>query len=141
MQEKTVNVATVRGNSQRFSSVSSLVSSNGGADGIRTHDLLDAIEARSQLRHGPTGQKQLNPFYITTKAASMRSSLSKQDVRLEYGAYGKTHFSGRGGMRYGFQISGRSGGQTAAGGLWNFLGLARTSGAPIQTAVGCTQTR
>jgi hypothetical protein len=29
--------------------------SNGGADGIRTHDLLDAIEARSQLRHGPTG--------------------------------------------------------------------------------------
>src|SRR5208283_2333931 len=28
--------------------------SNGGADGIQTHDLLDAIEARSQLRHGPT---------------------------------------------------------------------------------------
>jgi hypothetical protein len=28
---------------------------NGGADGVRTHDLLDAIEARSQLRHGPTG--------------------------------------------------------------------------------------
>ena len=27
----------------------------GGADGIRTHGLLDAIEARSQLRHGPTG--------------------------------------------------------------------------------------
>jgi hypothetical protein len=29
----------------------------GGADGIRTHDLLDAIEARSQLRHGPTVNK------------------------------------------------------------------------------------
>src|SRR5947207_7624697 len=29
----------------------------GGADGIRTHDLLDAIEARSQLRHGPTDAK------------------------------------------------------------------------------------
>jgi hypothetical protein len=29
----------------------------GGADGIRTHDLLDAIEARSQLRHGPTDLK------------------------------------------------------------------------------------
>jgi hypothetical protein len=29
----------------------------GGADGIRTHDLLDAIEARSQLRHGPTGNE------------------------------------------------------------------------------------
>src|SRR5256885_1133648 len=31
----------------------------GGADGIRTHDLLDAIEARSQLRHGPTGETTL----------------------------------------------------------------------------------
>src|SRR5690348_12530068 len=30
---------------------------NGGADGIRTHDLLDAIEARSQLRHGPTAHR------------------------------------------------------------------------------------
>lgn len=27
----------------------------GGAEGIRTLDLLDAIEARFQLRHGPTG--------------------------------------------------------------------------------------
>ncbi len=25
----------------------------GGAEGIRTPDLLNAIEARSQLRHGP----------------------------------------------------------------------------------------
>jgi hypothetical protein len=50
MQEKIRNVATVWG----FSEVTSLLSSNGGADGIRTHDLLDAIEARSQLRHGPT---------------------------------------------------------------------------------------
>jgi len=31
-----------------------VIEKNGGADGIRTHDLLDAIEARSQLRHGPT---------------------------------------------------------------------------------------
>ena len=31
-----------------------VIDKNGGADGIRTHDLLDAIEARSQLRHGPT---------------------------------------------------------------------------------------
>ena len=38
------------GNSERFSPMFF-----GGADGIRTHDLLDAIEARSQLRHGPTG--------------------------------------------------------------------------------------
>jgi hypothetical protein len=26
----------------------------GGAGGVRTRDLLDAIEARSQLRYGPT---------------------------------------------------------------------------------------
>ena len=31
---------------------------NGGAEGIRTLDLLDAIEARSQLRHGPTGNNK-----------------------------------------------------------------------------------
>jgi hypothetical protein len=34
----------------------------GGADGIRTHDLLDAIEARSQLRHGPTEGLQFTTF-------------------------------------------------------------------------------
>src|SRR5438128_5610797 len=32
----------------------------GGAEGIRTLDLLDAIEARSQLRHGPTERQLLN---------------------------------------------------------------------------------
>jgi hypothetical protein len=35
---------------------SQVVEKFGGADGIRTHDLLDAIEARSQLRHSPTGR-------------------------------------------------------------------------------------
>ena len=35
----------------------------GGADGIRTHDLLDAIEARSQLRHGPTEKEIPLNFY------------------------------------------------------------------------------
>jgi hypothetical protein len=54
MQEENANVATVRGNSQRFSQVTSLISSNGGADGVRTRDLIDAIDARSQLRYGPT---------------------------------------------------------------------------------------
>jgi hypothetical protein len=28
--------------------------SNGGADGSRTHDLLNAIQALSQLSYGPT---------------------------------------------------------------------------------------
>jgi hypothetical protein len=27
----------------------------GGAGGVRTRDLIDAIDARSQLRYGPTG--------------------------------------------------------------------------------------
>ena len=36
----------------------------GGAEGIRTLDLLDAIEARSQLRHGPTANKRIT-FYNT----------------------------------------------------------------------------
>jgi hypothetical protein len=39
-----------------------VIEKSGGADGIRTHDLLDAIEARSQLRHGPT----VRHFYFTT---------------------------------------------------------------------------
>jgi hypothetical protein len=30
----------------------------GGAGGVRTRDLLDAIEARSQLRYGPTEDKR-----------------------------------------------------------------------------------
>jgi hypothetical protein len=34
----------------------------GGAEGIRTLDLLDAIEARFQLRHGPTDRMN---FYNT----------------------------------------------------------------------------
>jgi hypothetical protein len=37
----------------------------GGAEGIRTLDLLDAIEARFQLRHGPTGN---DDFYNTRTA-------------------------------------------------------------------------
>jgi hypothetical protein len=41
-----------------------LIEKTGGAEGIRTLDLLDAIEARSQLRHGPTGKKP-NSFYNT----------------------------------------------------------------------------
>src|SRR5229473_1423115 len=60
----------------------------GGADGIRTHDLLDAIEARSQLRHGPTGgtnkvyhsaRERVPPGesandYISDRRSSLRSS-------------------------------------------------------------------
>jgi hypothetical protein len=33
---------------------------NGGAGGVRTRDLLDAIEARSQLRYGPTLNATVN---------------------------------------------------------------------------------
>jgi hypothetical protein len=36
---------------------SKVIEKIGGADGVRTRDLLDAIEARSQLRYGPTDVK------------------------------------------------------------------------------------
>jgi hypothetical protein len=43
----------------------------GGAEGIRTLDLLDAIEARFQLRHGPTGRTN---FYNTRFAQGQTAS-------------------------------------------------------------------
>ena len=43
----------------------------GGAEGIRTLDLLDAIEARSQLRHGPTEPYQFNIFATGQICAEM----------------------------------------------------------------------
>ena len=39
----------------------------GGAGGVRTRDLLDAIEARSQLRYGPTECKCCYCFYNTLR--------------------------------------------------------------------------
>ena len=55
----------------------------GGADGIRTHDLLDAIEARSQLRHGPTGEyfKSLS-HPAGNLMASCASHFSKAGFRI-----------------------------------------------------------
>ena len=38
----------------RFSGVAGDEEKVGGADGVRTRDLIDAIDARSQLRYGPT---------------------------------------------------------------------------------------
>ena len=52
---------------------------SGGADGIRTHDLLDAIEARSQLRHGPTGEKLVSAFIAPQTRASTRLALATPD--------------------------------------------------------------
>jgi hypothetical protein len=49
----------------------------GGADGIRTHDLLDAIEARSQLRHGPTEGQQTIRFYMSQQASSTRPAIRR----------------------------------------------------------------
>src|SRR5258708_32468141 len=48
--------------------------------------------------------------------------------------YGKTDFSWRGGKCHRFQISGRSGGQAAAGGLWNFSRLAGAARPQLQAA-------
>src|SRR5580704_8021402 len=48
----------------------------GGADGIRTHDLLDAIEARSQLRHGPTDERTNINASIRMQGSSITGSLT-----------------------------------------------------------------
>ena len=48
----------------------------GGADGIRTHDLLDAIEARSQLRHGPTELPKFTTGLLLT-TAGLRHALPR----------------------------------------------------------------
>ena len=50
---------------------------NGGADGIRTHDLLDAIEARSQLRHGPTAENGCEVYNIGHAAPSNQEGASR----------------------------------------------------------------
>jgi hypothetical protein len=52
----------------------------GGADGIRTHDLLDAIEARSQLRHGPTGENYFQ--YFTSGDSRRLSRISSHSERV-----------------------------------------------------------
>ena len=51
----------------------------GGADGIRTHDLLDAIEARSQLRHGPT---ELTLNYGSTRTSDSSTRVAQKEQRL-----------------------------------------------------------
>src|SRR6266436_5874797 len=127
----------------------------GGADGIRTHDLLDAIEARSQLRHGPTG----GTTPILTSRPSLRLRLESRRQLASLGlleniftlailtpakrvvwaacsfrilAYGKINFSGRSRVRHRFEISCRSGRQAAASGLRNFSGLAGAARPQLQ---------
>jgi hypothetical protein len=46
----------------------------GGAEGIRTLDLLDAIEARFQLRHGPT--ERMNFYNTRFREGQTRRCLS-----------------------------------------------------------------
>jgi hypothetical protein len=56
---------------------------SGGADGVRTHDLLDAIEARSQLRHGPTDE---SPLVYITPGRNGTSRLQPHPFVLCYGS-------------------------------------------------------
>ena len=43
---------------------------NGGADRDRTDDLLNAIQALSQLSYSPDGSRKLSPGFQTVKSAS-----------------------------------------------------------------------
>ena len=81
--------------------------SNGGAGGVRTPDLLDAIEARSQLRHGPTGCGN-NQKTVTHAGRALQ---------LKWLSYGQTYISRRGRNSHRVQISHRSGRQAVAVGL------------------------
>ncbi len=48
----------------------------GGPDGIRTRDLLNAIEARSQLRYGPTGSDSVEPTGFEPATSPVREERS-----------------------------------------------------------------
>src|SRR5262245_24153541 len=64
---------------------SQVIDKNGGADGIRTHDLLDAIEARSQLRHGPTEGFQFTTIVVAP--VRVRRASVHATPRLLYKSY------------------------------------------------------
>src|ERR1700756_5523277 len=53
----------------------------GGADGIRTHDLLDAIEARSQLRHGPTEPSKFTTGRFDARAVGCTTRIRRLSLR------------------------------------------------------------
>jgi hypothetical protein len=55
----------------------------GGADGIRTHDLLDAIEARSQLRHGPTELQLVCELQRCINVSIRRLDSSRKHINQE----------------------------------------------------------
>src|ERR1700726_4149388 len=52
----------------------------GGAGGVRTRDLLDAIEARSQLRYGPTECKYCCSFYSILRMRPSNNSLTMEST-------------------------------------------------------------
>jgi hypothetical protein len=52
----------------------------GGAEGVRTPDLLDAIEARSQLRHGPT----LITTFIALRDGERQTAAAPKPLRSQH---------------------------------------------------------
>src|ERR1700730_13226506 len=72
------------------------------------------------------------PAAISAVNSAAQNELCRKSVRLEYRSYGKTHFSWRRRVRYWFEVLGRSGRQTAAGGLRDLSRLARVAGPQLQ---------
>lgn len=62
--------------------------SDGGAEGIRTPDLIRARDALSQLSHGPIGVHYMN-FAVIVKAPSRGWSLGSM-FRVDIGNLGTT---------------------------------------------------
>ena len=54
----------------------------GGPGGIRTPDLLNAIEARSQLRHRPTHVEDSIVLYIRTTKTSFSTDQASANANL-----------------------------------------------------------
>src|SRR5437660_11683337 len=81
---------------------------------------------------GASKMAELQGSATSKRTASARGELHTSGISFRILTYGKTHFSGRGGKRHGFQVSGRSGWQTAARGLRNFSRFAGVAGPQLQ---------
>src|SRR2546430_12648334 len=74
----------------------------------------------------------MRPVFFCGSTQSLRCACDLNSV--EWQTYGKIDISWRGGKRYGFEGSGRSGGQAAGCGVREFLKVTRTAGPGILTA-------
>ena len=71
-------------------------SKSGGPEGIRTPDLLNAIQTRSQLRHGPTPSEAMIPAVPCRAGSSRRSVMECGRTRSSAAPRRRCHLAARG---------------------------------------------